>query len=253
MDDGNTPTSRPYGVIIVTVLGLLFLWALLSVRVVGVGKQAVVTRFGNIVGEWQSGLHVHAPWPIEGAKSYDIRVQKEDAEASAASQDLQDVKSTLVVNYHLDAARVAELHRTVGPDYKKRLIEPSIQESFKAVTAKFPISELITKRGELKSESLKSLKNRLEGRGIIIDDLSITNLAFSPEYTHAIELKQVAQQQAEQAQFNLQKANLDAQANQVQTAALTDSILQQQAIAKWNGVLPTTITGSGSIFSIPVK
>ena len=36
---------------------------------------------------------------------------------------------------------------------------------------------------------------------IYLDDVSITQLTFSREYTHAVEAKQVAQQDAERARF----------------------------------------------------
>ena len=42
------------------------------------------------------------------------------------------------------------------------------------------------------------------------------------------------------------------QANQVQQAALTPEILEQQAISKWNGTLPQYV-GQGSVFNIPLN
>jgi len=233
----------------VGVLALLF-WVM-CVRVVGVGQVGVVTRLGQVNRHLDSGVALKLPFPFESLSTFDIKTQKDQADADAASQDLQDVKATVVTNYHIDNNKVDDLYRTVGVDYKSRVIDPAIQESVKAATANFPIAELITKRAEVKASITKSLQDRLSKRGIVVEDVSLTNLSFSQEYTQAIEQKQVAQQKAEQAQFNLQKAQVDAQANQVQQAALTDQILEQQAIAKWDGHMPQFV-GQGSVFSIPV-
>jgi prohibitin 2 len=227
---------------------IVVLWLLSSVVEIGTGKVGIVTSFGKVTGrELDSGVNFKKPFPFESVSKYDVQVQKEQTDASASSQDLQDVKATLVVNYHLNRGSISELHRTVGTTYKERLIDPAIQESVKATTAKFPISELVTKRGELKDQATHALKTRLEKRGIVVDDISITNLTFSPEYTKAIEAKQVAQQNAERAQFTLQQAQLDAQAQQTQKESLTAEILQKMAIEKWNGVLPT-VTGGATPF-----
>ena len=43
---------------------------------------------------------------------------------------------------------------------------------------------------------------------IVLDDVSITNLTFSKEYTHAVERKQVAQQDAERARFIVRPSTL---------------------------------------------
>lgn len=234
------------------VIAAILLFFILCFRVVGVGQVGIITSFGHITGEAQSGPLVKAPWPFQALAKFDIKTQKDQADAAAASQDLQDVQTTVVTNYHINSNKVGDLYRTVGTDYKARIIDPAIQESVKAATAQYPIAELVTKRPDVKANIQKSLTERLGKSGIVVDDVSITNLTFSHAYTQAIEAKQVAQQQAEQANFNLQKANLDAQANQVQNAALSEQILEQQAIAKWNGVLPTYL-GQGSIFNIPLN
>lgn len=223
---------------------------MLCVRVVGVGEVGVKTRFGQVVSQHNSGILVKLPWPIERLYTFDIKTQKDQAEVAAASGDLQDVNSTIVTNYHIDSSKVGNLFSTVGTDYKARIIDPAIQESFKATTAQYAVSELVTKRPELKSKSLAVLKSRLAQRGIIVEDISITNLAFSPSFTRAIEQKQVAEQQAQQAQFNLQKAQIDAQAQATQKESLTPEILQKMAIEKWDGKLPQATGGNVPFINI---
>ena len=50
------------------------------------------------------------------------------------------------------------------------------------------------------------LKDRAEKFNLILDDVSITHVAFSPEFTHAVEAKQIAQQTALQAAFLVDRA-----------------------------------------------
>jgi regulator of protease activity HflC (stomatin/prohibitin superfamily) len=235
---------------IVIALAAVVILLLLCIRVVGVGEVGVKTRFGKVVSQNNSGILLKLPWPIERLYKFDIKTQKDQADVAAASNDLQDVNATIVTNYHIDNTKVGNLFTTVGTDYKARIIDPAIQESFKATTAQYPIGELVTKRPELKNKSLAVLKSRLAARGIIVEDISITNLAFSPSFTRAIEQKQVAEQQAKQAQFNLEKAQIDAQAQATQKESLTPEILQKMAIEKWDGKLPQATGGNVPFINI---
>lgn len=237
---------------VLIVIGVLLLfWLLLSSTVtIGTGKIAVMTRFGKVTGK-ELGEGFHFKLPIDRANGYDIKVLKEETDAAAASKDLQDVRSTLVINYRLEAGRVSEIHKNVGVLYKEKLIDPAVQEVFKAAAAKFDATQLITDRPAVKAVAYEELVNRLERYGIIIQDLSITNFSFSPEFTSAIEAKQVAAQEAERAQFNLERANLDARAQEAQKTSLSPELLQKYAIDKWDGKMPQYLGGS-SVFNIPL-
>jgi regulator of protease activity HflC (stomatin/prohibitin superfamily) len=85
-----------------------------------------------------------------------------------------------------------------------------------------------------------------------MQDLSIVDFKFSEEFTKAIEAKQVAAQEAERAQYNLDRAELDAQAQEAQKESLSPLLLQKQAIEKWDGKLPNYL-GSGTVFNIPLQ
>ncbi len=243
--------KRTFGL---TVLMALILLALItSVRQVGTGQIGVVTRFGRVTGrELAEGIHTVMPFGIDRVSRYDIKVQKQEDDANAASEDLQDVASTLALNYRIEAGRIGEIHRTIGPLYSVKLIDPALQESFKAASAKFSAQELITNRAEVKNEALKMVKDRLEKYGIVVEDLSIVNFTFGQAFAKAIEEKQVAQQNAERARFNLEASRIDAEAQQAQAQTLSPLFLQKQAIEKWDGRLPNYM-GQGTIFNIPLQ
>lgn len=233
---------------------LLIALLISSIARVDTGQIAVMTRYGKVTGqELSEGIHLKMPF--DKSNGYDIKVKKDEADAAAASKDLQDVNATVVVNYRLEAGRVSEIHQTVGKNYKEKLIDPAIQEVFKATTAQFNATQLITNRNGVKAEAFGLLRDRLGSSGILVQDLSITNFGFSPEFTKAIEAKQVAQQEAEQAKFNAQKAEANAEAEinrakgsaeaqRLQQETLTPLLIQKQFIEKWNGKLPAVV-GSG--------
>lgn len=262
MDSNYGPRPRAIvGIVLAFIALVVVVWLVFaSTLSVDNGKIAVMSRFGDVTGqELGSGFHVKNPF--DKATIYDIQVQKDQSEAASASKDLQDVNGTVVVNYQVEAGKVSEIHKKVGPLFKEKLIDPSIQANFKAATATYDAQDLITHRTDVEQSVLVSLQASLKDYGINVSRVNITNFVFSPEYTKAIEEKQVAAQNAAKAQFNLDRANLDAQAQAVQGASLTPEYLQlqqietqQKAIDKWNGNLPSTFAGdSGTIFNIPVK
>jgi regulator of protease activity HflC (stomatin/prohibitin superfamily) len=222
-----------------------------SVAVVPSGYIGITTTFGKVTGELQPGVNLK--WPIvQSVTAMNVQVQNDSSNESAATNDLQNVSTNVTLNYHLDHAQVDNIFVNLTANYQANLISPTVSEVTKAVTADYTASQLLTDRAQVTDAIEQGLVKVLEPRGILVDQVSLTNFQFSSQFTQAVEAKNAAQQSAEQAQYNLQKAQLDAQANQVQDAALTPSILEQQAIAKWNGVMPTTVSGSASIFSIPV-
>ncbi len=244
---------NPKAIRLILVIAILALLAMTSIRQVGTGQLAVVTRFGRVTGrELGEGLHLVMPLGIDKTVRYDIKVQKDESLVSAASKDLQDVTATLALNYRLEASKVGDIHQQIGPLFALKLIDPALQETFKATSAKYSASELITNRSEVKAEALKVVKERLGNFGIVVDDLSIVNFQFSQAFAKAIEEKQVAQQNAERSRFNLEAAQIDAQAQQVQAQTLSPLFLQKQAIEKWDGKMPQYL-GDGTVFNIPLK
>merc|ERR1712004_181216 len=105
------------------------------------------------------------------------------------------------------------IYTTLGVDYDERVLPSITNEVLKAVVAKFDAGELITNREMLSASVRDELVQRAEGFGLILDDIAITHLTFGREFTQAVELKQVAQQEAEKARFLAEKAEQIKQAN----------------------------------------
>lgn len=246
----NLNISRKNRWWIVTAIVLVVL-AFMSIRSVEAGQVGIITRFGEINREAQSGLAFKLPWPIEEIHYMDTRIQKQQEESTAATSDLQDVSATLAVNYALNREEATRVYKAIGQEYSDRVVVPAVQESFKAATAEYTAAELLTKRPEVKAKALEAIKRRIEPYGIRVDDLSIVNFSFGRDFARSIEEKQVAAQEAEKAQFNLSRARLDAEAQAAQKESLSPELLQKYAIDKWDGKMPQYV-GGGAVFNIPL-
>lgn len=231
----------------------LLITLLTSMRTIGTGQIGVVTQYGRVTGrELTEGLSFVLPWGLNEVTVYDIKLQKEAVASTAASKDLQDVTSEIVLNYSLERGSVSRIHQTIGNTYVDKVVTPAINEVFKAASAEYTASELITERSKLKNSAQKTLSERLQPYGIKVSELSIVDFKFSENFTKAIEEKQVAQQNAERAKFNLDAARTDAEAQRAQSETITQLYLQKQAIEKWDGKMPTYM-GNGTVFNIPLQ
>lgn len=252
----NTRTFVDYlkqGRVIIGIAVLIVLFFAFCVRTVEAGQVGVITRFGEVNREINSGLAIKLPWPIEHIYKLDTRIQKQEESATAATADLQDVRATLALNYSLDRDAAQRVFKTIGPEYRDRVVVPAVQESFKAATAQYTASELLTSRPEVKNKALEAIKKRVEKYGVSIQDLNIVDFNFSSDFSRSIEQKQIAAQEAERAKFNLDRAKLDAEAQRVQKESLSPEFLQKLAIEKWDGKMPQYVGGGDSIFNIPLK
>lgn len=230
----------------IAVFAIILLIAAFPIVVIGAGQRGVV--FNNISGIENrilgEGVHFRIPF-IESITKLPVRVQKTEVRAEAASKDLQTVNTDIVVNWHMDAGKINRIYQEVGDTeaVTDRILTPAVNEVVKAATAKKTASEVLAERPELKQDIDKTLSARLSRYNILLDDVSIVNVSFSPEFNKAIEDKQIAQQQAEQAKFLVEKARSEAEANQIRQESLTPQILQQRALEKWDGRLPTYYGG----------
>lgn len=250
------------------VLGLIVLIALLGTfKTIGAGERGVVLRVGAVNRVMTEGLNWKIPF-IESVAVMDVRTQKEEATATAASKDLQTVSTTVALNYHLQPDAVTRLWQTVGSGYKDRIIDPAIQEAIKASTSKFTAEELVTKRAAVKEDVKLLLTERLAKEFIVVDEFSIINFDFSPEFNASIEKKVTAQQDAlaaenklKQVQFEaeqrISQAKGEAEAIRIQAQAIQSQggaeYVNLKAVEKWNGTLPTTMLPGGSLPFLNIK
>ncbi len=244
-----------------------------TITIVGAGERGVLTTFGKVEDTvFQEGLHFKIPF-AQNVAIMDVKTQRFTGESSAASKDLQIVTTEVVLNYRLSSTDVNTIFQTVGGirTVEDKLIDPAIQESVKASTALFNAEELITQRPLVKEKIKDVLVERLDARSIVVEEISITDFSFSPEFEKAIEAKQVAEQNALKAERDLQRITIEA--DQVRTASrgkadamlieataeaeaikiqgqslkLNQEVLKLRAIEQWNGIMPKILTGDAAL------
>lgn len=226
-----------------------------SFTIVPSGSSGVRVTLGKVSDAvMESGLNFQIPL-VQKTVVVNNQVQREDVQGEAASKDLQTVSYNVSVNYNVIASESAELYRTVGKSWSEVIIRPAIQESVKSAIAQYTAEELITSRAAVSNVMLEEINGRMSEYGINITEINIITMDFSPEFDAAIEAKTVATQQVLTEQQNLEKAKViaqqkvveaqaEAEANRVKNESLTDKIIMNEFLARWNGELPA-VMGSG--------
>jgi len=190
-----------------------------SLVVVPAGHRGVLLTMGKvedrILGE---GLSFKMPF-MQSVELVSVQIQKVESTEAAASQDLQDVTTTVVVNYRLRPEAVNTIYQALRKDYSDRVIKPNIEESLKAATAQYTAEELITKRAMMKSTFGDILDDRLEVFDIEVVAVSLTNFQFSKAFSDAIEAKVTAEQEALKAKNVLVQIQYEAQQKVIQAEA----------------------------------
>lgn len=218
----------------------------------GTNEAAVFSYFGKVEDRcYPSGFYMYNPFTTS-VYHVDLKMQALTIEkAETVTHDLQKVLTDLVVNFVVNAQNCHKLISGVGEDFKQRIIVPQTFDALKAATAKFAVEKVVQERAKIKDMIVTDLRTRLAPYEIDVRDVPLTNFAFEGEYAHAVERKQIEEQNVQREEFiRLQRekqgeqfkalAKGQAEANILLQNSLKASpeVLQMKALEKWNGVLP---------------
>jgi len=245
----------------VGIVLLVIILISMSTYTISAGHRGVLLTFGKPTMEVKNeGLHFKVPL-VQSIKKLEVRKQKIEVTADSASKDLQDVQTTIALNFHLKESEVPVLYQEIGTSYRERIIDPAIQEAVKAVTANYVAEQLITKRPSVREDMRVLLREKLSKYYIEVDDFNIVNFQFSEEFDKAIEQKVTAEQFKLKAEMDLErikvekqqiitKAQAEAESLRIQKEVITDKLIQLRniemqmaAIEKWDGKLPDATSG----------
>lgn len=252
--------NRAIGIVIGLIIMILGEILLGGLGAVPTGHRGIVLRWnapsGRVLGP---GIYYVNPIS-EKVVNLSVQIKAYTMVCKSASHDLQDVTTTVTLNYAVIPGEASSLYRDVGINYDSVIVKPAVNQSVKSTTSQFNAENLVTERPLVKDSIKSSLVARLSNR-FIIEELSITDFEFSPDFTAAIERKVTATQNALTEENNLKVEQFKAQqrvaiatgeakAIEIQAKAIESqggkSYIGLKWVEKWNGVLPMYILGGNT-------
>jgi len=249
-------------IITVIIVGII---AMGSFTQVEFGHVGLYKTFGKLNSEVLSpGIHFKIPF-IQSVIQVNTQVTKAETDTTASSKDLQPVSTHVAVNYSVNKESAYNLMNNIGGAFDTIIINPAVQEIVKEVTARYQAEDLIAKRDVVAGEISQLLTARLAKYDLIVNEINIVDFKFSDAFNQSIEAKQVAQQQALKASNDLKRVEIEAKQKIAQAQAEAESLklkkqevtpelielkqieVQEKALEKWDGKLPT-VTGGATPF-----
>jgi len=263
--EGNPRKNNTRNIVLIAaiILAVIIIWN--GFVVIPAGSVGVVQRFGAITGQRGEGLNFLIPF-VDQAKLISAQTQMYQGKLETFSKQQQDVIIDITVNYRLDPIMVQDMIRRFNSldNISARVVEPSVSQVVKEIIPDYVTDQIHLNRLKIRDSIIKELNIRMDREdkdlskriGVIFEDVNLVNITFSKEYTDAIERKQVAEQDALRAEYKRQEAMKNKEIAQVNAEAkkieqqlvnqsLTQAILQNRWIEKWNGTLPQVMTGNG--------
>ena len=212
-EPGSPESDRGLIVIVLSII-VFVIWAgahtaLSSLKQIEAGNIAVVYEFGQIVGSRGEGLNFVAPWQYIRTESIKVQRARFD-NVSGFSAETQEVNVSATVNYRVDPSAVERLYREVGPNWFDILVEPRINQYFKAETVKYNTVDIAPNRETIRENVRDELARDLQEFSVTVQDLLIDNVDFTEEFKRSITEKQIAAQNALREQERIAQAQNEA-------------------------------------------
>lgn len=268
-----TKTENDLTSIVCGVIGLVFILGTIvippSFHTVNTGTIAVVKHLGEARGTRAAGTHFDL-WITNSYQRYNAKVQSVDIKTATYSSDAQTMDIQMTLQYQIMPDKVVDIAKQYGSlSILQNRIESISIEKAKAVLSSYKAMKIIENRSSMSPAVEECIKDAIGKEYFVnVTAVVITNIDFSDAFEKAVEDKMVAEQKklkaeyenetkVEQAKANAEakvvSAEAEAKANELLEKSLTDKILREMYIEKWDGKLPNTVAGEDSSLMIPAN
>jgi regulator of protease activity HflC (stomatin/prohibitin superfamily) len=245
------------------VLGLLVCFIIMCnpFVMVGPGERGIKIKLGQVQQEsYGEGLHFIFPF-IQKFKTMDVKTQKNTLTTAVYTKDIQQARITYVINFNVQPDKVNKLFQEVGLDYTSKILTPVVEGTIKDIIGKWNAQDLIANREKATDDILFKLQNQLTEKYINVTDFQMTEINYSDVFERAIESKVTAEQEAlkaknktvqveEEAKQKVIAAQAEAKSMAIRAQALSQnkSLVQYEAVQKWDGKMPQYMLGNSVPF-----
>lgn len=254
-----------------SLLGLLWLLLILFGFFASVGANTVGIMYNPFKGGVQDEvLGEGFRWKSPFDKVYKISTEVQEfqfEQISVQTNDSQYINTILQLQVRIDKEKAFEYFKKYGGkklDDIKTILSNTTQKQLEKVTTQYNIMEILgEKRDEIVNKTLEGIKAELLNDGILVERIVLVDTDAGETIETAIANEASAKKEAETAKYLKEKAELEGEAkvieaqkekdaNELKQKTLTNEILTEKMIEKWNGTLPTTMLGQDilSIFNI---
>ena len=228
---------------------------------VGPGERGIKIRLGQVQPEsYGEGLHFICPF-IQKFRTMDVKTQKNASSTAVYTKDIQQARITYVINFNVQPDNVNRLFQEIGLDYTSKILTPVVEGTIKDIIGKWNAQDLIANREKATGDILFKLQEQLSDNYINVTDFQMTEIAYSSVFEKAIESKVTAEQEAlraknktvqvqEEARQKVIAAEAEAKSMAIRAQALSQnkSLVQYEAVQKWDGKMPQYMMGNSVPF-----
>ncbi len=199
----------------IALLGLLVVVLLsgCSMRVVEDGQAGVKADFGKIQDQaLGTGLHWFIPL-FTWIETWNTKTQEIKETANVPSSEGLISTLDISVLYNVPVQNVVMVRKTIGRNYVQVVLEPYVREAIRNVVSGYEVKGLFNEksRKEIGIKILEFLKDKVESRGIVVQDVLLRDVRLPDTFAQSIQIKLRTEQEALQKDFELQKAKKDAE------------------------------------------
>jgi len=151
----------------------------------------------------------------------------------ARTEDGQEVFIDASVIFQVDPDKVIQLHIDWQSRYQDELVRPTARGIIRDIASQYGIEEIVsTERASLEAGITSTMESKFMENNLLLVDFVLRDIHFSEEYAVAVEQKQIAEQQAQQAKFVVESKKQEAeQARQVAQGQADAAVIAAQGEA----------------------